>query len=258
MRFAQTHHTYTLILACLLAWCGPTCSFLMAQSSTGWLSSQSLLEQAAAKPAEPDTSPWLKSTCLIITQSLRNPEQHQQLASLQARNRDLAPAQDPIFLDAYGLKPKLEAASEYEISKTMQSFLEREAKTSAMPESMKKGLSFDFGTRDTPTPSPTTKSKNVRYGLILTSIEPSPIPFRLASIAHYDEYSLVPYAPKADLQYRVGAIYSENEETPRAQWNNSQPETDKLFKIPDLHFKAKLVPRGQMTAKQIVPPQSLS
>ncbi|MCX6127894.1 MAG: hypothetical protein NTX25_02375 [Proteobacteria bacterium] len=260
MKSARTYDAYFIIMACWV-WVGSLgllCPSLLAQTQLEWQSSQALLKEAAIKPEGPGASPWLESSCRIITQSLRNPEQHQQLASLRASRKDLTPAADPIFLAAYGSKSKSEASSSYEIEKTMQNFLEKEAKSSAMPESLKKGLSFDFGTDHKEGPSPAIRKDPIRYGLILTSIEPSPTPFRLASISQYDEYSLIPYAPKADLHYRIGAIQSDSEEPQRAQWGGSQPDTDKLSKWKDLHFKAKLVPRGQMSAKQIAPPQSLS
>ncbi len=228
-----------------------------AQGKDAWVDSKPYLVETQ-KPISPQSIPLVQSLYSAMTKSLINPEQHRKLADIQ--NRLGNKAQDGRLRSITILKqaPTGELNASAEVKRSVSSYFGREMKGSVVPEGMRKGFNFNLGVKDQPTSAP--QQNSVRYGLIVTGLEPHPEPFRLAAMSRSsnDEYALVPYAPKAQVRYSVGPLPVESQSLALSEMVASQPaSTDLLARLPDFQFTGKIVSRGAPSANQILPPQVL-
>jgi hypothetical protein len=228
-----------------------------AQSAEVWIESRPFLAESQ-NPQSPQGFLWVESLYSAMTRSLANPEQHKQLADLQNRTGSKPQAARLHSLSIHQNTALLATAAPGDVSRSLSNFLGREFKTSAMPDSLRKGFSFTLGGASSGIPA--AAPSPVRYGLIVTGLEPNPESFRLASLPRqfHDEYALVPYAPKAKIHYKVGPLPADSvlqSTSPAAPQINP---SSFFSQLPDWQFRAKIASRGAPTASQILPPQALT
>ena len=227
-----------------------------AQSAENWIESRPFLAESQ-NPQSPQGFLWVESLYSTMTRSLTNPEQHRQLAELQNRTGSKPLAARLHSLSIHQNTALLATAAPADVSRSLSTFLGREIKTSALPDVLQKGFNFELGAR---TSDIATVPSPVRYGLIVTGLEPNPEPFRLAALPrqYHDEYALVPYAPKAKVHYKVGPLPDDSTldrsipAVPRTKMSSF------FSQLPDLQFRGKIASRGPPTASQILPPQALT
>ncbi len=228
-----------------------------AQSDEVWIESRPFLAESQ-NPQSPQGFLWVKSLYSTMTRSLANPEQHRQLADLQNRTGSKPQAGRLHSLSIHQNTALLATAAPGDVSRSLSTFLGREFKTSAMPDSLQKGFSFNLGGASSgvaaAAPSP------VRYGLIVTGLEPNPESFRLASLPgqFHDEFALIPYAPKAKVHYKVGPLPEDSVLHPSSPATPQINPSSFFSQLPDWQFRGKIASRGAPTASQILPPQSLT
>lgn len=243
----------TGVLTLLGLFLSPICQ---AQSADGWIDSRPLLVESP-RPVANHSFIFTKPLYGAVTRSLMNPEQHLQLLDLQARTGTKPQEVRPRSLSVYKLTANQTTAKPTDVTRSMSTFLGREFKSSALPETLRTGISFNVGTSSSSPQAGTPQP--VRYGLIVTSVEPSQESFRIAALPMHtlDEYALVNYAPKAKVHYKIGPLMNEQDPAdstiPLARTESSSWTQG----LPDFQFRGKVVARGAPTANQIIPPQAI-
>jgi hypothetical protein len=227
-----------------------------AQSSDGWNDSRPFLVEA---PAPMASQSFILAAPLYdaISRSLLNREQHVQLLDLQSRTGTRPLDTRLRSISVYKLSSQTTSARPTDVTRSMSTFFGREFKSTALPEALRRGISFNLGTsaaaREVAAP------KALRYGLIVKNVEPSTESFRLAALpkSTIDEYAMVHYAPKATIHYEIGPLTDEQDladsaivlgETESSNWSKS---------LPEFQFRGRIAVRGAPTANQIMPPQSI-
>lgn len=229
-----------------------------AEPQNQWIDSRPFLVEVK-KPESPDGFLFIRTFYGAVARSLANPDQHRSLLEMHGRTGTKAREARIHSLSIQKLSSSEATTAPTEVTRTMSSFLGREFKSSALPSVMRSGFSFDVGSSSKPEPKATAATP-VRYGLILTNVEPSTESFRFASLGNgvMDDYALVSYAPKAKVNYAIGPITSEqdvaNNEVALAT-SSTRPWTDGL---PEFRFRGKIAARGAPSAAQIVPPQAIT
>ncbi len=232
-------------------------SLSLAQGADGWIDSRPYLVESP-RPEASQSLIFTKPLYQAITRSLVNPEQHRQLVDMQAKTGTKAQETRLRSLSVYKLTANISTARPTDVTRSMSTFLGREFKTSALPETFRTGIAFNFGTgssqQDASAPRP------VRYGLIVKSVEPSDESIRLASLpmSMSDEYALVQYAPKAKVHYEIGPLMHEQDVAdsmiPLAL---TESPSSWMPGLPEFQFRGRIAARGAPTANQILPPQSI-
>lgn len=234
-------------------------AFVFAEESLEWQSTKPLLQQA--EPAAPQfSSPMLRSIRGIFLRSLTHPESLKAVVEIQN-----AKGNKPAAYTSSVLLPKGMANGENdiagirsEISKTMAKGVQRETKiTDFIPKEFIRNLTFKLG--GSKAQAPAAPQDQLRYGLILTDIEPSAHSLKLASINTDSDYEMLRYAGKADLRYQVGPLPAKEG---MSLYQMASPSVERnwydLDNLPRMEFDGKLTPAGLPSAKSPLPPQLIT
>jgi hypothetical protein len=231
-------------------------SISQGQSAEGWIDSRPFLIENP-RPVAEQTLIFTRPLFAAINRSLMNPEQHRQLLDLQTRTGTKAQEARLRSLSVYKLSSNLTTARPTDVTRSMSTFLGREFKTTAMPESLRTGFSFNIGgdSKD----QQVAASPTLRYGLIVKNVEPSTEDFRIAAVpmTMSDDYMLVQHAPKARIQYEIGPLMNEAELTDSSIPLAATESSGWLQGLPEFQFRGRIAARGAPTANQILPPQSI-
>ncbi|MDQ3233520.1 MAG: hypothetical protein M3Q07_17015 [Pseudobdellovibrionaceae bacterium] len=227
-----------------------------AQSADGWIDSRPFLVEGP-RPVASQSFIFTRPLYGAITKSLTNRDQHVQLLDLQGRTGTKPQDARLRSLSIYKLSSHITSAKPTDVTRSMSTFLGREFKSTALPESLRTGISFNIGGRAAQ--PETAATKPLRYGLIVKNVEPSSESFRLAALpaTTIDEYALVHYAPKAKVQYEIGPFMQEQDLTDSNIPLATTESTTWLRGLPEFQFRGRVAARGAPTANQIVPPQSI-
>jgi hypothetical protein len=226
------------------------------QSAEGWIDSRPFLIESP-RPVAEQSLIFTRPLFAAINRSLMNHEQHVQLLDLQARTGTKAQDARPRSLSVYKLSSSVTTARPADVTRSMSTFLGREFKSIALPESLRTGFSFDIGgdSKD----QEAVASKPLRYGLIVKNVEPSTEDFRMAAVpmTMTDDYYLVQHAPKARIHYEIGPLTDEAELADSSIPLAATESSDWMRGLPEFQFRGRIAARGAPTANQILPPQSI-
>jgi hypothetical protein len=227
-----------------------------AQSPDGWIDSRPFLVESP-RPVAEQSLVFTKPLYGAITRSLMNPEQHMNLLDLQARTGTKPQEARLRSLSIHKLSSAVSTANPTDVTRSMSTYLGREFKSTALPESLRTGLSFNVGAGAED--EKTVAARPVRYGLIVKNVEPNPEQLRLASVpmTMSDDYMLVQHAPKARIQYEIGPLLHEAELADSSIPLAMTETADWLQSLPEFQFRGRIAARGAPTANQILPPQSI-
>jgi hypothetical protein len=256
-RKMATTHTKKSVLTGLLLLFG---LFLSApghaQSPDGWIDSRPFLVESP-RPVAKQSLIFTKPLYNALTRSLMNPEQHLNLLDLQARTGTKPQEERLSSLSIHKLTSAIPTAKPTDVTRTMSTFLGREFKSTAMPEQLRTGLSFNVGGDDSK--ETVAAHQPLRYGLIVKNVEPSTETFRFAAVpmTMNDDYLRIQHAPKAKVQYEIGPLMPEQDLADAAIPLATTESTSWLDGLPAFQFRGRLAARGAPTANQILPPQSI-
>lgn len=222
-----------------------------------WTNSRPMLDTPQATLAHTEF-PWLQASLKLFTKSLTNAEQQRQVVGIQTRLGTSVQTDSRKFQDRIVTEKSADPKATVEVARAIRGSIERDLKTATLPQAWQKGLSFEFGQKGPGILGKSAENTKLRYGLILTGIEPNSTPFRLASLVSGEEYHLVAYAPKASLHYKVGPIDYLPDQSIQPTLTSYEENLSWNSQLPELHFKAKIVPRGPITSGQYIPPQTLT
>ncbi|HET9237609.1 MAG TPA: hypothetical protein VFO10_10180 [Oligoflexus sp.] len=231
-------------------------SISQGQNAEGWIDSRPFLIESP-RPVAEQSLIFTKPLFAAINRSLMNPEQHRQLLDLQARTGTKAQETRLRSLSVYKLSSNITTARPTDVTRSMSTFLGREFKSTALPESLRTGISFNIGGDSND--DQTSAHQPLRYGLIVKNVEPSPDDFRMASVpmTMSDDYMLVQHAPKARVQYEIGPLMHEAELTDSSIPLATAESSSWMQGLPEFQFRGRIAARGEPTANQILPPQSI-
>ncbi|WP_141736651.1 hypothetical protein [Oligoflexus tunisiensis] len=252
-----TTHTKKSVLTGVLFLSGLFLSSLgQAQSPDGWIDSRPFLVEGP-RPVAQQSFVFTKPLYEAITRSLMNPEQHLNLLDLQARTGTKPQEERPRSLSIHPLTSAIATAKPTDVTRTMTTFLGREFKSTALPEQLRTGLSFNIGGEDSK--ETVASHRPLRYGLIVKNVEPSTESFRFAAVpmTMNEDYLLVQHAPKAKVQYEIGPLMPEQDLAESAIPLATTESTSWMNGLPAFQFRGRLAARGAPTANQILPPQSI-
>jgi hypothetical protein len=227
-----------------------------AQSPEDWIDSRPYLVESPRPEAEQRLI-FTKPLYQALTRSLMNPEQHMQLLDMQARTGNKPQEARLRSLSIHKLSANISTARPTDVTRSMSTFLGREFKSSALPETLRTGISFNFGS-DSSDPE-AASPRPLRYGLIVKNVEPSTETIRIAALPRtmIDEYELVQYAPKAQIQYEIGPLMHEQELADSVIPLATSESSSWMRGLPEFQFRGRVAARGAPTANQIIPPQSI-
>jgi hypothetical protein len=228
----------------------------LGQSAQGWIDSRPFLIESP-RPVAEQSLIFTKPLFAAINRSLMNPEQHRQLLDLQTRTGTKAQEARLRSLSVYKLSANVTTARPVDVTRSMSTFLGREFKSTALPESLRTGISFNIGgdSKD----EQIAAHKPLRYGLIVKNVEPSTKDFRIAAVpmTMSDDYMLVQHAPKARIQYEIGPLMHEADLTDSSIPLAATESSGWMQGLPEFQFRGRIAARGAPTANQILPPQSI-
>jgi hypothetical protein len=226
------------------------------QTPDGWIDSRPYLVESP-RPVAEQSLIFTRPLYEALTRSLMNSEQHLKLLDIQVRTGTKPQDARLRSLSIHKLSSNISTASPTDVTRSVSSYLGREFKSTALPESLRTGISFNLGqdskNQNTAAPRP------LRYGLIVKNVEPSTEQFKLASIpmTMSDDFLLVQHAPKARVQYEIGPLMHEAELTDSVIPLTTTDSSDWITSLPEFQFRGRIAARGAPTANQIVPPQSI-
>ncbi len=238
----------------------------LAQTSLGyWTASESVLEMRA--PEAPQRS-FIAFDVLkkIVIRSLKSQDQARELLKLHSTHGTQTSASAKGVLTPFkdqSAQVKLSSAAQAKITKNLALFIQKETKGDFLPDSLRQGIRFNAG-EQSHSKSPFINGRaDLKYGLILKDIEPSKTAFKLAALDSNLDYQLVAYAPKANVNYDIGPVFSDSDQRLYNVYVDTPTiaETsyfDVLPKMPSLKFRGKLAPSGLPTAGSPLPPQLLT
>lgn len=243
----------TLVKLC----CGYFLSALPAgaQTKSEWVSTQSLLEQPIPAPRE-TSIPGLSDLRAILIRSLTNLENIKAVADIQTAKgtKPLSQSQSVLLPRELIVIEDQKSAIRTEVGSVIGKGAQKETKLDFIPDHFQKG--FRFSTAESKSPAPSAQADQLRYGLILTDIEPSPHSLRLASINTFNDYEILQFAGKADLRYKIGPIYPEADQSgfPAAA---PPPSTQSSWmnRLPDPEFSGSVSPSGLPSGSEPIPAQ---
>jgi hypothetical protein len=226
------------------------------QSADGWIDSRPFLIEGP-RPVAEQSLIFTRPLYQALTRSLMNPEQHHKLLDLQVRTGTKPQEARLRSLSIHKLSGQVSTASPTDLTRSMSTYLGREFKSTALPESLRTGFSFNVGTGSDE--QKTVAARPVRYGLIVKNMEPSTEQLRLAAVpmTMSDDYMLVQHAPKARIQYEIGPLMHETELTDSSIPLATTESAGWLQGLPEFQFRGRIAARGAPTANQILPPQSI-
>jgi hypothetical protein len=226
------------------------------QEAEAWIDSSPFLV-ASPRPVASQSLIFTKPIYEALTRSLMNHEQHIQLLDLQARTGTKPQEARLRSLSVHKLSANIPTARPADVTRSLSSFLGREFKSSALPETLRTGMSFEIG-NDSSTQQMAT-ARPLRYGLIVKNVEPSDESIRIAALpmTTIDEYALVQYAPKAKIQYEIGPLMNEPEMVDGAIPLATAHSSSWIKSLPEFQFRGRIAARGAPTANQILPPQTI-
>jgi hypothetical protein len=226
------------------------------QEAQGWIDSRPFLV-ASPRPVASQSLIFTKPLYEALTRSLMNHEQHMQLLDMQARTGTKPQEARLRSLSVYKLSANITTARPTDITRTLSTFLGREFKSSALPETLRTGMSFQIGNDSSHQQMATARP--LRYGLIVKNVEPSEESIRIAAVPMnmIDEYALVQYAPKAKVHYEIGPLPHEPEVADSVIPIATAESSNWMKGLPEFQFRGRIAARGAPTANQILPPQSI-
>lgn len=222
-----------------------------------WQSSLPMLQQVLP-PQSDQTLPLMTSVREMVVRAFSNLEHAKEMAKIQSERVAPIAARRREVLVPESLT--YQSDQENQVGKTLgttvKNFIKKEGKIDIVPESLRSGLSFNFGKNHSRSTSSAPSAP--RYRLIVTNIEPDRSSIRFASVDSND-YELVQYAGKANFQYAISPVYDESnlplhrsseDASPRPLWQS-------LSDMPWLHFQGKITPKGfgpdgKLTPAQII------
>ncbi len=222
-----------------------------------WQSSRPMLEKA--RPLEPHRQvPFLKAVQAAIVRTFSNLDHAKEMAKIQQEQAAPLASRGKGILVPLSMSSTTEKETQISksLTKTLKTFAQKEGSTDLLPDSYRLGLNFGFGG---PSHTGLKASPKPNYRLIVTNIEPDSKSMKLASL-NSNDYELLPYAGKANLEYDVGLVYEDSSapiyRTQIRPTNSSLWDT--IYESPSLRFNGRITPKGFLTDGKLSPVQVLT